>query len=464
MVADAERYVASCGRCQHVAAGTRVFPVGRMTPFLYPAPNHTLFIDFFGPLPICSRASPLDTTGAKHDYEYIITLVDGYSRFAIFLPSTHKSAAAAVAALRHWYTFYGAPLNVRTDSDKAFESSLFAAALRTIGAVHDPVPPYTHHLMGLLERAHKPLADLLRKLGGHASAEWVDLMPTIMAWRNSSVNRDLGACPHEIFFCRKPSFAYDRLGVNDASYITPNELGNISAALDVLVRTSASVSSAMVAAQYDNARSAPPEFSIGDTVLVYFPDRENKCLTFFRGPFSILSQADESGNYYNVRDLVQHTEYTVHVERLKSFDMSRTTVEEQAERQLPSRDFGIIVGVDSHRMNDAHGLYEFCIRFYSGYRAWQLFPYVQNLDVVKSYIAEHRLNTRKQTPAQQLNRLTGLNPAISRPPPNRTPQPTAAAVSSASSTRAIVPQPAQPEPASGRKPPVVRRSPRSSHP
>jgi hypothetical protein len=281
-----------------------------------------------------------------------------------------------------------------------------------------------------------------------------------MAWRNSSVNRDLGACPHEIFFCRKPSFAYDRLGINDVSYITPNELGNISAALYVLVRTSASVSSAMVAAQYDNARSAPPEFTVGSTVLVYFPDRENKCLTFFRGPFTILSQADEYGNYYNVRDLVQHNEYTVHVERLKSFDMSRTTVEEQAERQLPSRDFGIIVGVDSHRMNDAHGLYEFCIRFYSGYRAWQLFPYVQHLDVVKQYISEHHLNTRKQTPAQQFTRLTGQSPLPPRPTPRRAP----AAAPDPSSPTSRAQQPAPVKQSSGKPKPAPasasRRSPR----
>ena len=98
MSADASRFCASCGRCQHAAAGSRPVAVGRMSPFLYPAPNHTLLIDFFGPLPVCRRASPLDPTGAVHDYTYIISLVDGFSRFALFLPSTHKSAAAAIAA------------------------------------------------------------------------------------------------------------------------------------------------------------------------------------------------------------------------------------------------------------------------------------------------------------------------------------------------------------------------------
>jgi len=282
--------------------------------------------------------------------------------------------------------------------------------------------------MGLLERAHKVLGDALRKLGGHATSEWIDFIAIITAWRNSSINRDLGVSPHEAFFCRKSTFAYDRLGLDDVISITPNDLGNLCAAMDVCVRVRTAVSSAQVTAQYDGERSAPPVYKVGSTVLVYFPDRETKCLTFYRGPFEILSAHGDCGNYYNVRDLIQFNEYTVHVERLTPFDMSRTSLPEQAARQLPSRDFGIIVGVDGHRMSDTHGQFEFCIRFYSGYRAWQLFPYVQNLDVVKQYVILHKLNTRKQTPVQQFGRLTGqkaVHATVERPMPQRTIAPAA---------------------------------------
>ena len=430
MSSDAMRYFKSCGRCQHVAAGTHPAPVGRMNQFLYPAPNHTLLMDFYGYLPSCKRASPLDPTCAEHEYLYIITLVDAYSRYAIFLPSTHKSAAAAIAAYRHWISFYGRVATVRTDSDQAFLSFAFQAALSEFGSVHDPVPPHTHHALGLLERVHGPLGAALRKLGGHAVTEWIDLLPLIMAWRNSCVNRSLGVSPYEALFGRKPTFAYDRLGLDTVLTVTPNELANLSAALEVCVRTAAAVASAQVAAQFDGARLDPPSYSVGDTVLIYFPDRENKSHTFYRGPFTVLSRADERGNYYIVKDLIQFNEYEVHVERMKSFDMSRTTLTEQAARQLPSRDFGIVVGVDGHRMNEAQGLYELCIRFYSGHRAWQLYPYVEKLDVVRQYVLEHTLNTRKQTPSQQYTRLTGkrasTTPPISvRPTPRRTTTPAA---------------------------------------
>ena len=103
--------------------------------------------------------------------------------------------------------------------------------------------------MGLLERVHKPLADALRKLDANATTEWVELLPVIMSWRNSSVNRDLGVCPHEGFFGRKPSFAYDRLSTDDVVSVTPNELANVCAAVDVLVRVLASSSAAMVTAR-----------------------------------------------------------------------------------------------------------------------------------------------------------------------------------------------------------------------
>lgn len=189
-------------------------------------------------------------------------------------------------------------------------------------------------------------------------------------------------------------------------------------------------------------------FCPGDTVLVYFPDRENKCHTFFRGPFSVLEAVGGSGNYYSVRDLVQLNEYVVHVERMKPFDMSRTSIQEQAARQLPSRDFGIVVAVDAHRMNEVHGLPEFCIRFYSGYRAWQLYTSVSKLDVVKQYVADHHLDTRRRTPAQQFARLTGQTPAAApvRPAPAR--QPSAVPIPAIRAATAPHP-PTQPPTASG---------------
>ena len=405
MAVDAAAYRKTCGRCQHASAGTQPVAVGTMQSHLYSAPNDTLFMDIYGPLQDCVRRSPFDLTGALHTYRYIFSLTDGYSRLTAWLPSTHKSAEAAVAAFTHWTSWYGIPRIVRTDADVVFASSVFRKALAQAGSIHDPVPPYTHHQMGLLERTHAVLGNLIRILGGHAVSEWVDHLPVIIAWKNSCMNRSLGVSSYEAFFSRPPTFAYDRLGINSVSSVTPNELSNICAAQDLCIRTSASVATAHSAAYYDSSRLAPPVFNPGDTVLVYFEDRPTKSHTYYRGPFVVLSPADLSGNYYTVRDMVQLTEYTVHVERMKPFDMSRTTLAEQAQRQLPSSEYLIVTGVDGHRMNELHGQLEFCVRYYSGNRAWRLYPDVQNLDVVKQYVAEHKLNTRKQTPSQQYARL-----------------------------------------------------------
>ena len=425
MFADAEAYRKSCGRCQHVTAGQHPVSVGRMQQFLYSAPNDTLFMDIYGPLPDCRRRNPFDLTGHEHTYRYLFTLADGYSRFTIMLPSTDKSASAAVAAFTHWATFLGGPPRVvRTDADIVFGSAEFQAALKAAGSIHDPVPPYTHHQMGLLERAHTQLGALLRVLGGYAVSEWVDYIPPITSWRNSCLNRSLGVSSYEGYFSRPATFAYERLGVNSVTPVTPNELSNISAALDLCIRTSASVSTAVSAAQYDSHRLAPPVYKCGDTVLVYFEDRPSKLHTHYRGPFTVVSPADDSGNYYTCRDMIQFNEYDVHVERMKPFDMSRTSLQAQAQRQLPSRDLLIVTGVDGHRMNEKLGFLEFCICFYSGFRAWRLYPEVQNLDAVKQYVKEHRLNTRRKTPSQQYSTLVShaaapLSVQVSRPLPAR---------------------------------------------
>jgi len=421
MAADAERHYKTCGRCQHVAAGTQPVKVGRLGQFLYAAPNHVVYIDIIGELPTCKRRNPLDPTGVLQEYKYLFILVDAYSRMTLGVPATHKSADAAVACFRQWCTYYSTPRVIRSDCDKAFASDSFRAALAVAGTIHDQMPPHSPHQRAIEERGNHPDLDILRRVGGLAISEWVDDFPLMIQWRNTSANRHFGLCPYRMYFSRQPFFAYERLGINDVGHTTPNDLANVCAALDVWISTAAAVASAAVAAQYDSEREAPPTYAPGDKVLVYFPSTPNKLVTPYKGPMDIIGPAASvhsvPGTYYRCRDLVQGIEYeAVHVERLKRFDMSRTTIEAQAARQLPSRDFDIVVGIDAHRMHEAHGHLEFCIRFYSGYRAWQLYPDVCKLDIVVRYVAEHKLDVRKRTPAQQLVRLSGQHVAPRQAP------------------------------------------------
>ena len=350
-------------------------------------------------------------------------LVDAYSRLTLGIPATHKSSDAAVACYRQWCTYYGIPRIVRSDCDKAFDSDSFHAAIGVAGSVHDQLPPYTPHQRALQERGNAPISDAFRRMGGAAVTEWIDFHPTVFQWRNSCANRSFGLSPYRMFTSRHPFAAYERYGIDDVTYVTPNDLANICAAIDVWIGTAAAASSAAVAAQYDSERDAPPTYATGDTVLVWFPDRETKLDTTYRGPMEVLSATPSlhsvAGTYYRCRDLVQGIEYeAIHVERLKPFDMSRTSLEAQAARQLQSRDYDIVVAVDGHRMNEVHGHFEFCIRFYSGYRAWQLYPDVCKLDIIVKYVAEHSLDVRRRTPAEQLQRLTGQK-AAPRPAPKR---------------------------------------------
>ena len=129
-----------------------------------------------------------------------------------------------------------------------------------------------------------------------------------MALRNSVVNRDLGVCPFEAYFCCKPTFSCDQLSIKDVAQVNPNDFANLCAAMDVCLRTAAAVASSQVTAQDDRERSPPPTHRPGDYVLVYFPDRESKCLTYYRGPFQILAADDAAGNYYSVIDCIQKNE------------------------------------------------------------------------------------------------------------------------------------------------------------
>ena len=133
--------------------------------------------------------------------------------------------------------------------------------------------------------------------------------------------------------------------------------------------------------------------------------------------------------------------------------MPRTNLSEQAQHHLPSRDLRTVTGGDAHFTNEAHGYLEICIRFYSGLCACRLYPEVRNLDIVKQYVAEHNLNTRKKTPTQQFTRLAGQSALVAQRPLLSRAAPTPMTTKPAPPLTATAPPPSSPPlPASAASP------------
>ena len=76
-----------------------------------------------------------------HGYRHILTAVDPFSKFAIFLPLATKSSAAVVTGMQMVIANFGVPLSLHFDNGSEFQGE-FALWVRMLGIHVNPGSPY----------------------------------------------------------------------------------------------------------------------------------------------------------------------------------------------------------------------------------------------------------------------------------------------------------------------------------
>ena len=143
-------------------------------------PWDTLSIDIVGPLP------------PDHRQEFLIVLVDCYSKYTILIPSSnHTSNTVSEALLRHVIPYFGTPRQLLSDRGREFISAIWTKLLCSLGIQQVLTSPYHSEGNAINERSHRTLNNMLcaRLLEGPSAKAWVDKVPGILL--------TLNAMPHE---------------------------------------------------------------------------------------------------------------------------------------------------------------------------------------------------------------------------------------------------------------------------
>lgn len=120
-----ENAVKSCIPCQASYPGATVREPVIPTP-LPPEPWHSLAIDFSGPFP---------------SGEYLLVIIDEYSRFpeVEIVPST--SAKTIIPKMEAIFARQGLPRTIKTDNGPPFNGSEFATFVKQLGIHHRKITP-----------------------------------------------------------------------------------------------------------------------------------------------------------------------------------------------------------------------------------------------------------------------------------------------------------------------------------
>ena len=127
-------------------------------------------------------------------YNYILVVVDKFSKYAHFLPLSHPFTALQVAQLylNHIYKLHGLPTAIISDRDKVFTSQVWQELFRLSDIKLLMSSSYHPQMDGQTERLNQCLETFLRWLVHSCPTKWLDWLPLAEYWYNTTFHSALG--------------------------------------------------------------------------------------------------------------------------------------------------------------------------------------------------------------------------------------------------------------------------------
>ena len=135
-----EETVKNCRACQTAVIETSREPL-TMSP-LPQAPWEFIITDYHGPL---------------SNGEYIIVIIDEYSRFPIVESVKSTSASKAIPIYEKVFSTFGIPVKVKTDNGSPYNSREFDSFMKYMGIKHQKITPVYPQSNGMVEQFNRML-------------------------------------------------------------------------------------------------------------------------------------------------------------------------------------------------------------------------------------------------------------------------------------------------------------------
>jgi len=134
---------------------------------------------------------------------YLLTVQDGFTRFASAYPICNKEAGTVARVLiREHFSFYGLPNQIHSDNGGEFVNQLWQELFAELKILHTKTPPY-YPSFNIIERWHRTIVSILRTMGREMQNEWdLGVKAACLAY-NTTVHSSTGQTPFFATFGRE---------------------------------------------------------------------------------------------------------------------------------------------------------------------------------------------------------------------------------------------------------------------